>query len=84
MIFKSTKFSEQAYIWSAWGECNANTCLQRRSRKCQNDEECPGSGTSLDKDHADFVEEGWEKFDRRCSDHSNCFAEATNQLSDGK
>ena len=42
-------------------------------------------GTSLNKDHPDFVEEGWEKFDRRCSDHSNCFAETTDQLqTDGK
>ena len=86
MIFQSTKISEQAYIWSAWGECNPDTCLQRRTRKCKNDETCMGSdGTSLNKDHPDFVEEGWEKFDRRCSDHSNCFAETTDQLqTDGK
>ena len=78
---------EQAYIWSAWGQCDPVTCLQRRTRKCKDDETCAGSGDHhhFSKDHDDHVPEGYEKFDRRCSDHSDCFAEAIDQLpSNGK
>ena len=78
---------EQAYIWSAWGECDKVTCLQRRTRKCRDDETCAGSGDHqhLSEDHVDLVPEGYEKFDRRCSDHSDCFAQAIDQLpSSGK
>ena len=75
---------EQAYIWSAWGECNPVTCLQRRTRRCKNGETCTGKHV-LEEDHDDHVPEGFEKFDRRCSDHSDCFAVAIDQLpSNGK
>ena len=87
-IYEASKITnlilEQAYIWSSWGECDASTCLQRRTRRCKEGEVCPGSGTTVAEDHPDYVPEGSEKFDRRCSDHSDCFAEATNQLPDGK
>ena len=67
-------FSEKAFIWSEWGDCNQSTCLQRRKRACVDATKCKAIGTEGDDD---YVEAGWEKFDRKCMDHEACFASVT-------
>ena len=72
-------FLEKAHIWTEWGSCNKQTCTQRRKRKCKVADKCKGSDhddrdKDLSKDDSDYVEAGWEKFDRGCSDITECFA----------
>ena len=64
-------------MWSEWGECNENTCFQRRKRKCIDESSCAALDEGLDETHADFIGAGWEKFERACTDKTDCFAAIT-------
>ena len=70
--------SEKAYIWSEWGSCNTETCLQRRKRKCVDEDACAELvEDGIDSSHADYIGAGWEKFERKCMDIEECFADVT-------
>ena len=80
-------FLEKAYIWTEWGACNKQTCTQRRKRKCKYADKCKGSDdddrdkeAGITKDHSDYVEAEWEKFDRQCTDIPECFAPVDDDL----
>ena len=91
-IFKK-RFLEKAHIWTEWGECHTTTCTQRRVRKCKDESKCKGSADD-DRDnhlswtneegeteyHADYVQAGWEKFDRHCTDKTECFTPVTDSM----
>ena len=76
MLYSKCTFLEKAFIWTEWGTCDTTTCIQRRKRKCKDESKCKGS-----KD----VEDGWEKFDRGCTDVTECFATVEDKMPvDGK
>ena len=82
----SLYFLEKAFIWTEWGSCHVETCIQRRKRKCKDESKCKGSANDahdvehLEKDSDDWVEAGWEKFDRGCTDVTECFADVSDNM----
>ena len=86
-------FLEKAHIWTEWGECHVTTCTQRRVRKCKDETKCRGSAED-DRDkhlswtneegeteyHTDYVKAGWEKFDRHCTEKTECFTPVTDSM----
>ena len=90
MLYSKCTFLEKAFIWTEWGTCDTKTCIQRRKRKCKDESKCKGSKDDphdehIKEDHADYVEDGWEKFDRGCTDVTECFANVEDKMPvDGK